>query len=80
MLSIFREYKTSDKIGYFIANNAANNDAALRLLSHHIEVKPSKDSVIVAMWSTSSSKLYYMVFDSEHMLDAALSKTYAWGR
>ena len=31
-----------DKIWYFVADNAAVNDAALRLLSHHLDVKPTE--------------------------------------
>ena len=40
LLAVLREYKISDKIGYFVADNAGNNDVALQLLSHHIYVKP----------------------------------------
>lgn len=39
---MLQEYKISNKISYFIADNAANNDAALRLLSRHIDVKPAR--------------------------------------
>lgn len=62
LLPILREYKISNKIGYFLADNAANNDADLRPQSHHIDLKPAKHrlrcSGCVINWS---SKLYYMV-------------------
>jgi hypothetical protein len=30
LLDVIREFKISDRVGYFVADNASNNDAALR--------------------------------------------------
>jgi hypothetical protein len=76
LLSVLREYKISDKIGYFIADNAANNDAALRLLSHHIDVKPARQRLRCSghVINLVVKAILYGV-DSECMLDAALSES-----
>jgi hypothetical protein len=75
LLSVLREYKISDKIGYFIADNAANNDATLRLLSHHIDVKPAKQRLHCSghVINLVVKAILYGV-DNECMLDAALSE------
>ncbi|KAI6852164.1 hypothetical protein KC333_g8906 [Hortaea werneckii] len=76
LLSVLREYKISDRIGYFIADNAANNDAALRLLPHHIDVKPAKQRLRCSghVINLVVKAILYGV-DSECMLDAALSES-----
>ena len=76
LLSVLREYKISDKIGYFIADNAANNDAALRLLSRHIDVKPARQRLRCSghVINLVVKAILYGV-DSECMLDAALSES-----
>ena len=74
LLSVLREYKISDKIGYFIADNAANNDAARRLLSYHIHVKPARQRLRCSghVINLVVRAILYGV-DSECMLDAVLS-------
>lgn len=73
---MLREYKISNKIGYFITDNAANNDAALRLLSHYIEVKPAKQRLRYSghVINLVVKAILYSV-DSECILDAALSES-----
>lgn len=73
LLSVLQEYKISDKIGYFIADNASNNDAALRLLSHHIDIKPAKQRLRCSghMINLVVKAILYSV-DSECLLDSAL--------
>jgi hypothetical protein len=74
--SVLREYKIIDEMGYFIADNAANNDATLRLLSHRIDVKPARERFSCSGYVINlivKAILYYV--DSECMLDAALSES-----
>lgn len=40
LLGVLREYQVSDKVGYFVADNANNNDAALRRLANDLSVDP----------------------------------------
>jgi hypothetical protein len=35
-----RDFKISDRIGYFVADNASNNDSALRQIAKEIDVDP----------------------------------------
>lgn len=73
--SVFREYNISAKIGYFIADNATSNDAALRLLSHHIDIKPARQRLRCGHVIDLVVKAILYGVDSECMLDAALSET-----
>ncbi|KAM0705434.1 hypothetical protein Q7P35_008224 [Cladosporium inversicolor] len=56
-------------------DNAANNDAALRLLSRHIDVKPARQRLRCSghVINLVVKAMLYGV-DSEYMLDAALSE------
>ena len=45
MLAIMREFKVSDRIGYFVADNAANNNCALREIAKEIDVDPVRQRV-----------------------------------
>lgn len=40
LLGVLREYQVSDKVGYFVADNAKNNDAALRTLAKDLSIDP----------------------------------------
>ena len=73
LLSVLREYKISDKIGYFITDNAANNDAALRLLSYHIDVRLTKQRLRCSghVINLVMKAILYGV-DSECILDLVL--------
>ncbi|KAF4546929.1 Hypothetical protein D9617_95g039940 [Elsinoe fawcettii] len=75
LLSVLRDYKISDKIGHFIADNAANNYAALRLLSRRIDVKPARQSLRCSshVINLVVNAIWYGL-DSECILDAALSE------
>jgi hypothetical protein len=75
LLSVIREYKISDKIGYFITDNGANSDTALRLLSHHVGAKPAKQRLRCSghVVDLVVKAILYGV-DSECMLDASLSE------
>lgn len=42
LLAVAREYKISSKISYFMADNASNNDCALHLLRHDLDIDPTK--------------------------------------
>lgn len=42
LLTIVREYGISNKLEYFIANSATNNDKAVRLLTEDLDIKPLK--------------------------------------
>lgn len=76
LLSVLREYKISDKISYLVADNASNNDAALRLLSHHIDIKPAKQRLRCSghVINLVVKAILYGV-DSECLLDSALLET-----
>jgi hypothetical protein len=75
LLFVLREHNISHKIGYFIAHHAANNDGALRLLSHHIDVKPAKQRLRCSghVISLVVKVILYSV-DSECLLEVALSE------
>jgi hypothetical protein len=74
LLAVLREYKISDKIGYFVADNAKNNDAALRLLSQHIDLKPAEQRLRCSghIINLVVKAILYGV-DNDCVLDAALS-------
>jgi hypothetical protein len=36
-----RDFKISDRVDYFVADNALNNDVALRQMAKEIDVDPS---------------------------------------
>lgn len=38
LLTVMRDFKISDRVGYFVADNASNNDAALREIAKEIDV------------------------------------------
>jgi len=42
LYEVLREFKVITKIGYFMADNASNNDAALALLAQQMELNPVK--------------------------------------
>ena len=42
LLTTMREYKVSDRLGYFIADNASNNDTALCQVAQELDVKPAR--------------------------------------
>ena len=45
MLATMREFKVSDRIGYFVADNASNNDCALREIAKEIDIDPARQRV-----------------------------------
>lgn len=71
----FGDNKMSDKVRYFIAGNGANNDAALRLLSNHIDAKPAKQRLRCNghVINLVVNAILYGV-DNDCMIDAALSE------
>jgi hypothetical protein len=73
LLAVLREYKISDKIGYFVADNASNNDAALQLLSQHIDLKPAEQRLRCSghIINLVAKAILYGV-DKDCVLDAAL--------
>lgn len=42
LLHVIQECQITDKLGFFIADNATNNDAAIRLLSTHLDINPKR--------------------------------------
>lgn len=74
LLAVLREYKISDKIGYFVADNARNNDVALELLSRHIDVKPAEQRLRCSghVINLVAKAILYGV-DRECVIDVALS-------
>lgn len=40
LLTVMRDFKISDRVGYFVADNASNNDAALRQIAKEIDIDP----------------------------------------
>jgi hypothetical protein len=42
LLHVLREYKISNSIGYFIADNVSSNDRAIELLSDHLQIESNK--------------------------------------
>jgi hypothetical protein len=45
LLNIMRDFKISDRIGYFVADNASNNDTALREIAKEIDVDPLRQRI-----------------------------------
>jgi hypothetical protein len=45
LLTVMRDFKISDRVGYFVADNASNNDAALRQIAKEIDVDPSRQRI-----------------------------------
>jgi hypothetical protein len=45
LLATMREFKISDRIGYFVADSASNNDAALHEIAREIDIKPVQQRV-----------------------------------
>lgn len=74
LLAVLREYKIGDKIGYFVADNAGNNDVAIELLSHHIDVKPGEQRLRCSghIINLVAKAILYGV-DRDCVLDVALS-------
>ena len=44
-----RDFKISDRIGYFVADNASNNDSALRQIAKDIFCLPDRNHASVAV-------------------------------
>jgi len=42
LLTVMRDFKISDRVGYFVVDNASNNDAALRQIAKEIDIDPSR--------------------------------------
>jgi hypothetical protein len=45
LLTVMRDFKISDRVGYFVADNASNNDAALRQIAKEIDIDPSRQRI-----------------------------------
>ena len=45
LLALMREFKISDRVGYFVADNASNNDAALREMAKEIDIEPLRQRI-----------------------------------
>lgn len=45
-----REFKISDRVGYFVADNALNNDTALREIAKEIDIDPLRQRIRVTGW------------------------------
>jgi hypothetical protein len=45
-----REFKISDRVGYFVADNALNNDIALREIAKEIDIDPLRQRIRVTEW------------------------------
>ena len=45
LLTTMREFKISDRVGYFIADNASNNDTALQEVAKEIDIDPLRQRI-----------------------------------
>lgn len=45
LLVTIRKFKVSDRISYFVADNASNNDATLHEIAREINIKPVQQRV-----------------------------------
>lgn len=45
LLAVMREFKISDRVGYFVADNASNNDTALREMAKEIDIDPLRQRI-----------------------------------
>lgn len=61
LLALMREFKISDRVGYFVADNASNNDAALREMAKEIDIEPCDSAYGV----TPMSLLYYFACNAK---------------
>jgi hypothetical protein len=72
LLAIMREFKISDRIGYFVADNASNNDTALREMAKEIDVDPLRQRIRCnAHILNLVAKAILYGTDSDCMTDAA---------
>lgn len=45
LLTVMRDFKISDRVGYLVADNASNNDAALHEIAKEIDVDPLRQRI-----------------------------------
>lgn len=45
LLTVMREFKISDRVGYLVADNASNNDTVLREIAKEIDVDPLRQRI-----------------------------------
>lgn len=45
LMTVMRDFKISDRVGYFVADNASNNDAALREIAKEIDIDPLRQRI-----------------------------------
>lgn len=45
LMTVMRDFKISDRVGYFVAENASNNDAALREIAKEIDIDPLRQRI-----------------------------------
>jgi len=72
LLTVMRDFEISDRVGYFVADNASNNDAALRQIAKEIDVDPSRQRIRCSAHTLNLvAKAILYGTDSDCVADAA---------